>query len=712
MYQGHALRVINLFDGLVELCFDRTHSAVNKFDMQTVAELKEATDAIRKANGIRGILVSSAKENFIVGADIFEFPPLFAGQASKLAELNCSQNAVFCGFEDLAVPIVTAINGLALGGGFEMALASDYRVIAESAKVGLPEVGLGIIPGYGGTVRLPRLAGAKTAIEWIVTCKQQGAETALRTGVADRSVPITLLREAALALLVRVAESGEWRAKRAARFGPVTSEATAAVFDLAKTTAAKGTRHYPAKLAVVELIERGINMSRNDALMLENETFVRVATTGTAQALTQIFINEQAIKKKGKGYTTIACKVERAGVLGAGIMGGGIAYTSAVRGVPVVMKDIAQGALDLGIGEARRLLAKQVTQGRIGQSRADAVLSSIEPTLEFNGFDSVDVVVEAIVENLNVKKSVLADVERRVQPSTVIATNTSSLSVAELGTALVRPENFVGMHFFNPVAAMPLVEVIKGPKTCDEAAARIAGYAMAMGKTPVVVKDCPGFLVNRILTTQFVSFVTLLRDGADFRRIDQVMEDFGWPMGPAYLQDVIGMDTSNHVIEVITAGYGDRMKIGFRHAVAVMAEQKRYGQKSGAGFYRYEADANGRLQKHLAADSYALLAEIQPLGQRDFSDEEIIDRMMLPMVIEAALCLEEGIAESAAEIDMSLVLGIGFPRHFGGALKYADLVGLERILEKCAAYASLGGCYAPTERMREMARLGKRFHLL
>ncbi len=474
----------------------------------------------------------------------------------------------------------------------------------------------------------------------------------------------------------------------------------------------KRASHYPAPLAVIESVERSLPLARDAALAEENRAFTSLAATPTAQALVQIFINEQSLRKKAKGYTRQAHRLERAAVLGAGIMGGGIAYTSAVRGTPVIMKDIAAAALDTGMGEARKLLAKQVDSGRMPPEKAAAVLDSIQPTLDFTGFSEVDIVVEAIVENLGLKKRVLADVESRLQANAVIASNTSSLSIEAIGSDLQRPQNFAGMHFFNPVPVMPLVEVIKGPATSEETAATVAGYAVAMGKTPVVVKDCPGFLVNRILTAQFVGFVRLIRDGADYLQIDRVMEAFGWPMGPAYLQDVIGMDTSCHVIDVITAGYGERMRLDFAHVIARMVQAGRLGQKSGRGFYRYQADAKGRPQKSIDPEVADLLADVRAERVRDFGDQEIVERMMLPMVIEAALCLEEGVAESAADIDMSLLLGIGFPRHWGGALKYADLVGLPNIVAQCETHRTLGGCYQPTQRMREMAARGERFHPL
>jgi 3-hydroxyacyl-CoA dehydrogenase/enoyl-CoA hydratase/3-hydroxybutyryl-CoA epimerase/enoyl-CoA isomerase len=437
--------------------------------------------------------------------------------------------------------------------------------------------------------------------------------------------------------------------------------------------------------------------------------FSNVAKTQAAASLVRIFINDQVLKKKGKTEANLSRPLQRAAVLGAGIMGGGIAYTSAVRKTPVIMKDIAQKALDLGTTEAKNLLARQVQSGRMDQARADAVLASIKPQLDYSEFDTVDVVVEAVVENINVKRSVLREVEAVVRPDTVLASNTSSLVIADMANVLQRPENMVGMHFFNPVHMMPLVEVIRGPQTSEQAAATIAMYARAMGKTPIIVRDCPGFLVNRILTPYAIGFMQLLRDGADFVKVDQVMEDFGWPMGPAYLQDVIGMDTAAHVFDTISAGYGERMRIGFKNAIKVLVEHGHLGQKTQRGFYQYSADAKGRLQKQFTADTQTLL---QPFvaAPRDFSEAEIIERTMLPMMLEAVRCLEEGVAESAAEIDTALLLGLGFPRYLGGPLQYADWLGLKHVVARCEHYQALGSLYAPTAKMLAMAAQGKSFY--
>ncbi len=707
LYRGKSIRVELLAQNIAELCFDREGEAINKFDRSTVEELKAATAAIRAAAGVRGVLVTSSKNVFIVGADIFEFATLFSQPEAEIAAFIASQNLAFSGLEDLPVPVVTAINGFAFGGGLEQTLASDYRVMAAGAQIGLPEVGLGLFPGYGGTVRLPRLAGLGVAIAWITDGKPRSAEAALAAAVVDATAPAEELRTGALDLLERTIASGEWRARRERRHGPFTLDQPA--LDAARKQFVKSAAHYPAPLAAVELMADCASLGRDAALLQENHAFARIAHTQAAASMVQQFVNDQFIKGKGKAYAKIARPLRQAGVLGAGIMGGGIAYTSAVRGVPVVMKDIAEKALDLGISEARKLLDKQVEAGRMQAGKAETVLASIRPTLDYDGIESVDVVVEAVVENLGVKKQVLADVERRVRTDAIIASNTSSLSIGEIATALERPENFVGMHFFNPVPVMPLVEVIRGAKTSDVAAATVAGYAAAMGKTPIVVQDCPGFLVNRILIAYMLGYLRALHDGADYLAIDAVMEKFGWPMGPAYLQDVIGMDTMKHVVEIIAAGYPDRYLSDFPLATALLAGRNRLGQKNGLGFYRYETDPKGKPKKLIDPETAKLLATLQPQGQREFSEAEIVDRLMLPMMVEAAICLEQGVAASAAEIDTALVLGLGFPRYAGGALKYSDWLGLAEVVRRCDQHAALSPLYQATAGMRAMAAAGERY---
>jgi 3-hydroxyacyl-CoA dehydrogenase/enoyl-CoA hydratase/3-hydroxybutyryl-CoA epimerase/enoyl-CoA isomerase len=703
MYQGQSIQVRKL-EGpekdrfYAELCFDRKDESVNKFDAGTINELREAVGAIQADASIKGLVVSSGKDVFIVGADITEFGKSFQQPEEEIVKWAVEANKVFSSVEDLPFPTVTAINGIALGGGFEMCLSTDYRVMSTKAQVGLPETKLGIFPGFGGTVRLPRLIGADNAIEWIAGGTPQKPEAALKMHAVDAVVAPDKLQDAALRMLA-LAQSGayDWKKRRAQKTGPLQLPMIESMMVFTTSigfVGGKAGKHFPAPVAAITAIQKAAGKKRDDALLIEAQAFAKIAKTQAADSLIGLYLNEQLIKKKGKQYAKIARPVKQAAVLGAGIMGGGIAYQSASKGTPIIMKDIADKALDLGMSEANKLLANQVIRGKLKPEKAGAVLAEIRPTLNYGDFNHVDVVVEAVVENPKVKKAVLAEVETVARPDAVIASNTSSISIDELASALKRPENFLGMHFFNPVHKMLLVEVIKGAKTSPEAVATIVGYASSMGKTPIVVNNCPGFLVG---------WSALLRDGADFVKIDKIAEAFGWPMGPAYLQDVVGIDTSHHVGDVLAEGYPDRMGKDFRTALDVMYEGKRFGQKNGIGFYKYETDPKGKPKKVLTEDTYKLIASVQPNGTKDFSEEEILDRLMIPMVIETARCIEEKIVETANEADMGLILGIGFPPHLGGALKYADIIGLAKLVEKCRKYESLGKLYEPTARMKEMA---------
>jgi 3-hydroxyacyl-CoA dehydrogenase/enoyl-CoA hydratase/3-hydroxybutyryl-CoA epimerase/enoyl-CoA isomerase len=402
--------------------------------------------------------------------------------------------------------------------------------------------------------------------------------------------------------------------------------------------------------------------------------------------------------------------VNQAAVLGAGIMGGGITITSAAHGVPVIMKDIAREQLDLGMKTAASQVNRLVRKEELTQEQAEQVLATIEPTLEYHGFGRVDGVIEAVVESLGLKHKVLDEVEAVVREDTLIASNTSSLRIDDISRHMKHPQRFVGMHFFNPVPVMPLVEIIQGSRTSDESVSTAVTWALKMGKTPIVVQDCPGFLVNRILTAYTRAFLQLIEEGADFEHVDKSMEAFGWPMGPAYLEDVIGIDTGSHVSDVISAGYPERMPHIENDAFRLMKSKDRLGQKNGKGFYEYTPDDSGRPQKHSSAEAHDLLKAIQPHGQKDVSVEEVQQRMMLAMVTEAVHCLEDGVVNSAEELDTALLMGVGFPREKGGAMRYADSLGAKTILEQCQQYRYLGTQYEPTPTLRKLAETGGSFH--
>ncbi|MEM7084244.1 MAG: fatty acid oxidation complex subunit alpha FadB [Pseudomonadota bacterium] len=712
MFKGSAITVSMLDAGIAEIQFDLAGESVNKFNALTVGELTKAIDAIESNNDINGVLITSAKPVFIVGADITEFGSMFGRDDFNKAE---DPNIInFNRIEDLRVPVVAAINGYALGGGLELTLACDFRVMSSAAKVGLPETKLGIIPGWGGTVRLPRIAGADTAIDWIASGKDKRPEEALDAGVVDGVVAPEDLRDAALAVLKNAIDGKmDYASRRAQKTGPLKLNQVEAMmaFETSKAFVANlAGPNYPAPIVAIECMQKAASKGRDEAIAVEADGFMKVSATEAAKSLTGIFLSDQLIGKKAKKSEKQSDKkVARAAVLGAGIMGGGIAYQSAYKGVPIKMKDINQEGLDLGLSEASKLLTKRVNRGRMTVEQMGKVLSSIDPMLTYDRFDEVDIVVEAVVENPKVKNIVLAEVEKTVDEDAIIASNTSTISISYLASALARPENFCGMHFFNPVHAMPLVEVIRGEKSSDKAIARTVAYANAMGKKAIVVNDCPGFLVNRVLFPYFAGFMGLVKDGADFQMVDKTMERWGWPMGPAYLMDVVGIDTGSHAEGVMAEGFPDRMTKTYKTAGDVMFENDRYGQKNGSGFYDYELDKRGKPKKIVSEKAYELLAP-HTESRKEFDKDEIIARMMIPMATELARCLEENIVDSAAEADMALVYGVGFPPFRGGIFRWIDSIGVDTFVAMCEQYAHLGKLYEATPAMQEMAANGAKYY--
>ena len=696
LYQGKTLHLDWLEDGIAELVFDAPGSA-NILNAATLSSLNEALTIIENQPSLRGLLLSSTKASFIVGADIREFLSLFLVPAPQLTRWLHAANTLFNRLEDLPVPTLSAVKGHTLGGGCECVLATDFRLATPDTRIGLPETKLGIMPGFGGTVRLPRLLGNDCALEIITAGRDVSAEEALKIGLVDGIVSHEKQRDGALSILHQ-AMSGklDWQARRACKLQPLklNKYEAAMSFTLAKgRVAIMAGKHYPAPLIAVKTMEATAHLSRDAALALETKNFVPLAKSSEARALVGIFLNEQYVKAEAKRLAQDIAAPTQAAIVGAGIMGGGIAYQSAWKGIPVLLKDISEKSLTLGISEASKLLNKQLERGKIDGLKLAQVISTIQPVLEYSGFSRAEIVVEAVVENPRVKKAVLEETERYVSVDTILASNTSTIPISELAHGLKRPENFCGMHFFNPAHRMPLVEVIRGKKTAESTLAKVITWASRMGKTPIVVNDCPGFFVNRVLFPYFCGFSQLLRDGADFQCIDHVMEtQFGWPMGPAYLLDVVGIDTAHHAQALMSAGYPERMAKEYRDAIDVLFDAGRFGQKTAQGFYRYQHDKSGKPKK--SADSQVIrLLETVGKPSQPFDEKEIIARMMIPMANEVVRCLEEGIIASPAEADIALVLGLGFPPFQGGIFRWLDTQGSQAYVAMAQQYQHLGALY-------------------
>ena len=715
VYQGNRITVTMLEDGIANMQYNAENESVNKFDAETNKQFAEVVSALEKADDVKGLIVTSSKGVFIAGADITEFVASFKQPEEEIKDWVININDAFNRFEDLPFPKVAAINGAALGGGCEMTLVCEYRVMSDKAIIGLPETQLGIFPGFGGTVRTTRVIGIDNALELIATGTPKKALDALKLGLVDATVAADDLQDAAIDL-VKKCISGEldWKAKREEKLVPVKLNQLeqAMAFNSAKGMifAKANPKQYPAPALAIAAMEKHVNLPRDKAIEVEAAGFAKAAKTPQAESLVGLFLSDQLVKKLAKQHSKKAHEINEAAVLGAGIMGGGIAYQAASKGLPIIMKDIKSEQLDLGMGEASKLLGKMVERGKMTPVKMGETLSRIRPTLNYGDFAETDIVIEAVVENPNVKRAVLKEVEGLVKDDCILASNTSTISITFLAEALERPENFVGMHFFNPVSRMPLVEVIRGEKSSEEAISTTVALATKMGKVPVVVNDCPGFLVNRVLFPYFGAFDLLLKQGADFAHVDKVMEKFGWPMGPAYLIDVVGLDTGVHGAEVMAEGFPDRMKPDYKGAIELLYENKRLGQKNGVGFYKYEMDKRGKPKKVADEATYELLKATTDSNKQTFEDQAIIDRTMLAFCNETVRCLEDNIVSTPSEADMAMIMGVGFPPFRGGPCRYIDQMGLDNYLALCEKYAYLGKAYEAPQKIRDMAAAGETFY--
>jgi len=713
-YKGNAIQCHDLENGIVELVFNAKGQSVNKFDEISITELGDVVSILAKEESVKGLLVTSRKNVFIVGADITKFLEVFQVPQDELVLWVKSAQKVFSELENLSFPSVCAINGYALGGGFELGLSCSYRVASTNAKVGLPEVKLGLLPGFGGTSRLPRLIGVDNALEWIVGGKENSSEDAMEVGAIDAVVEPEILREASLNLLQR-AIIGElnWQVRRVEMQMPIKLNENESMmsFETARAfIAGKAGPNYPAPLTIVGVMQASSGMELEGALGIEAEGFSELAKSPEASALIGLFLGDQLLKKKAKISKKMAKEINRTAVLGAGIMGGGIAYQSSYRGIPITMKDILQSQLDLGMSEAVKIMKKSIERGRLDTDKMAQVLTGITPTLSYESITNSELIVEAVVEKESVKKEVLAEAEKFANDNTILTSNTSTISITKLAKHLKRPEKFCGMHFFNPVHRMPLVEVIRTEKSSETTIATTVSYASSMGKSPIVVNDCPGFLVNRVLFPYFKGFSGLVNDGVDYKYIDKVMEKFGWPMGPAFLLDVVGIDTAFHAGRVMADGYPDRMGQNDSTIISKLYEKGWYGQKNKTGFYVHSIDKKGKPKKDPNNAIKDLLNEFEDNDVVKINDEEILDRMMIPMLMESSRCLEEDIVETPVEVDMGLVYGLGFPPFRGGIFRWADSEGLNVLLKRSEKLKKLGKIFQPTEQILKMAKEGKLFH--
>jgi 3-hydroxyacyl-CoA dehydrogenase/enoyl-CoA hydratase/3-hydroxybutyryl-CoA epimerase len=674
-----AFRLDVAADGLGVLTFDLPGEKVNKLSREVLGELAEVLVRLSQDPRVRVLLVRSGKPDvFIAGADVKEFTRIGPGEISAASARG---QALFEQVARLPFPTVAAIDGVCLGGGTEFALACDYRVMSDApaARIGLPEVRLGIFPAWGGCVRLPRLIGISAALDLILTGKQIDARRARRLGLVDEAVPQAIFEDFALRFARSKSGLGK-RVSRRARRPPLEKvlEATPLgrriIFQKAREKVLSETGgHYPAPLEAIAVIEEARGLPIEAALEVESRRIANVFGGEVQRNLLDLFFATEQVKKEtGADDPTVRPgEVTRMGVLGSGLMGGGIAQLAADRGIPARLKDVDSRALAHGFAAAAAVFREAVRKHRLTEREMTIRMARLSGTLDYSGFPQCEVTVEAVVEKLEVKRAVLAEWEMVVPATAIFASNTSTIPIGQIAAAATRPDRVAGMHFFNPVHRMPLVEVIRGEKSSDETIATIFSLAKKLGKTPVVVRDLPGFLVNRILAPYLSEAVRLVREGCRLEDVDRVMTDFGMPVGPLALLDDVGLDVAVKAGEVLQAAFPQRIKAGGDEALVAAG---RLGRKSGAGFYDYPGGKRGA---PAGAAYEALRAEPKPAPP--FPAEVIESRLLLPMVNEAAFCLEDGVVGSPGKIDLAMILGTGFPPFTGGLLRWADSIGVTRV---------------------------------
>jgi 3-hydroxyacyl-CoA dehydrogenase / enoyl-CoA hydratase / 3-hydroxybutyryl-CoA epimerase len=705
---GDAFRFAVAADGLATLTFDAPGRRVNVFDRAALGELEARIGELAGRGDVRCLVLLSAKPStFIAGADV----ELIAGvtDPAEAAEGVRSGQRIFAAWEALPFPTVAAIAGACVGGGTELALASTWRLVADrpETRIGLPETRLGILPAWGGCTRLPRRVGLQAALDLILSARPISARRAFKIGLADALLPaagfLGWVRDFARAQLG--AAGGARRAGGAGGLKALLLERNPLgrrlVFDQARrqVTARTGGR-YPTPLAALDVVRAGSEHGAQAGFAAEVTAAAALAVSPTAKNLIHLFQAGERAKKPTAAERAEPRPVRATAVVGAGAMGAGIAQLIAHQaGVPVRLKDVAPAALAAGMAHAGALFARLVERHRLSVPEARRQMALLRPTLDSTGFGRADLVIEAIVEKLAVKRQVFAELAAVVGEGAVLASNTSSLSIDAIAGDLPHPERVVGMHFFNPVHKMPLVEVIAGARTSATAVATVAAFARRLGKTPVPVQDGPGFLVNRLLGFYSVEALHLLAEGYGVADLDATMTAWGMPVGPLALTDEVGIDVAVEVAHILHDAFADRLPLP--SAIDLPVADGRLGKKNGRGFYLYRDGARGEPDPSLA--------ELLGLPPRVAAPDRryLAERMVLPMVNEAARCLADGVVANAESLDLALVLGTGFPPFRGGLCRWADGEGLASLIATLERFATaVGERYRPSPALAAAAEAG------
>ncbi len=664
--------------------------------------ISEAIEQIAKDDSLKAAVLIGGGRTFVAGADIKEFEKITSGKTPRGRGLL----PLLLQIEDSRKPVVMAIHGTALGGGLELAMAGHYRVAAPGAQVGQPEVKLGIIPGAGGTQRLPRLVGVAKALEICAGGNPVKAEEAARIGLIDRMIEGDLLAGAARFAREIAARPAPKTRERTTHLG--TPEQNAPTFAAARESARKKQRGMMAPLAAIDAVEASTRLPFDQGCLEEQKLFMECLHSDQSKALIHVFFGEREVAKVPdvpKDTPTIA--VRRAAVVGAGTMGGGIAMVFANAGIPVLLQEVDRESLDRGLGKIRKNYATSVERGRFTQEFVEERMKLIEPTLDYAGFEKADIVVEAVFEGMALKKEVFAKLDRVSKPGTILASNTSTLNIDEIASATSRPEFVIGTHFFSPANVMRLLEIVRGRKTSKEVIATSMQLSKKLGKIGVLVGNCRGFVGNRMFHPYVRESVFLVEEGASVEAVDQALVEFGMAMGPLAVGDLAGLDVGWR----IRKEYRHLEKPGIRQPMAGdrLCELGRFGQKTGAGWYKYDENRRAVPDPEVA-ELVRKWAHEAAIPQRKISREEIIDRCLYALVNEGARILEEGYALRAVDIDIIYLNGYGFPAYRGGPMWFADTVGLPKVYERVVEFERQhGSLWEPAPLLAELAKQGRRF---
>lgn len=698
-----------IVDGVAIVTLDTPGEKVNKLNEALIEEFSALLDRLESDDSLRGaLLISGKEENFIAGADIDMFKS--RSTAEEMAELSWTGHEILLRVEQFKKPIVAGIHGSCMGGGTELALACHYRIVSDhkSTKIGLPEVKLGLLPGMGGTQRLPRLIGIQKALTYMLTGKNMYSYQARKTGFANETVHMHAIRDAGIKAVKKLKGSkpkhpvNRTIAEIALESNPLGRKI---VFDQALKRTLKQTRgNYPAPPMIIESVKYGYQNGFDAGLKYESKLFGELAVTPESRALIHLFFGMTAAKKNP--HDDQKRDVRRMGVLGAGLMGSGITEVSIDNGYHVWLKDQTLENAMKGEGEIAKSLDQKVNKKILSSFERDEMLSLIHPTTSYHGFEKIDLVIEAVFEDLKLKQRIVAEVEEVVSNDTIFASNTSSIPISDIAANAKRPENVIGMHYFSPVQKMPLLEIIKTDKTSDRVIATAYDVGLKQGKTVIVVNDGPGFYTTRILAPFMNEALLLLEEGASVEQLDNSMKDFGFPVGPVALFDEVGIDVGAHVAETLSDIFESRGgKTSMLAAELVDAGYK--GRKNRKGFYRYDSGSKKK-KKEVNEEIYSFFGGSD---RKSFDAEEIRQRLSLMMVNEAVYCLQEEILQSPGDGDLGAILGLGFPPFLGGPFRYIDREGADVLVKRMEKLQKEhGNRFKPAALLMEKGKTNTLFH--